>query len=509
MEVKGEQFMVALTRTLDPAVDTFLSEGPKRLLIGGRWVEAASGKTFDAINPATGEALAAVAEGDAEDANRAVAAARAAFEDGPWPRMTASERGRIIYKVAELLEERAELFAQVETLDNGKPLVAARRDDVPLSIDYFRYYAGWPTKIEGRTVPVNMADTFAYTLRQPVGVCAQIIPWNYPLMMAAWKLAPALAAGCTIVLKPAEQTPLSALLLGQLMLDAGVPEGVVNVVTGYGETAGAALAAHMDVDKVAFTGSTEVGKLIMQAAGRSNLKKVSLELGGKSPNIVFADADLGLAKEGAAAGIFYNMGQDCTAGSRVFVESSVYDEVAGYIADHSKALTLGNGLDEGTDIGPLVSREQLDRVGGYLRVGAEEGARVLSGGEQATEGDLARGYFVRPTVFAGVRNEMRIAQEEIFGPVVSVIPFTDVADVVRQGNAISYGLAAGIWTNDVRKAHKVAAALKAGTVWVNTYGPTDAALPFGGFKQSGLGREMGYEAIELYTEVKSVWMNLA
>jgi len=506
--MKGTAVMAGSRQAIAPEVAAFLAGGAKKLLIGGQWVEAAAGRTFQTLNPATGEALASVAEGDAEDVHRAVAAARQAFDHGLWTRMTASERGRIIWKVAELLEQRAETFAQVETLDNGKPLVAARRDDVPLSVDYFRYYAGWPTKIEGRTVPVNMADTFCYTLRQPVGVCAQIIPWNYPLMMAAWKVAPALAAGCTIVLKPAEQTPLSALLLGQLLLDAGVPEGVVNVVTGYGETAGAALAAHMDVDKIAFTGSTEVGKLIMQAAGRSNLKKISLELGGKSPNIVFADADLAAAKEGAAAGIFYNMGQDCTAGSRVFVEQGIYEEVAEHIARSGRALTLGNGLDESTEIGPLVSAEQLERVTGYFAVGSGEGARVLAGGQRATEGDLAQGYFVRPTVFAGSRNDMRIAQEEIFGPVVTVIPFTDVEDVIRQGNGVSYGLGAGIWTNNLQKAHRVAAALKAGTVWVNTYGPTDPALPFGGFKQSGMGREMGFEAIEMYTDVKSVWINL-
>ena len=501
--------MVAPTRTVAPEVTAFLGGGPKKLLIGGRWVDAAAGKTFDTVNPATGETLARVAEGDGEDVNRAVSAARAAF-DGPWSRLTAAERSAVLYKIADLIEAHAETFAQLETLDNGKPYATALRDDVGGTVAYFRYYAGWPTKIHGDTIPVSVVpDILGYTLRQPVGVCAQIIPWNYPLMMSAWKLAPALAAGCTCILKPAEQTPLSALLLGQIMLDAGLPEGVVNVLTGFGETAGAALAAHMDIDKIAFTGSTEVGKLIMQAAGRSNLKKVSLELGGKSPNIVFADADLDAAKAGAAAGIFYNMGQDCTAGSRVFVERRVYDEVAQYIADNSAGLTVGNGLDEATEIGPLVSQEQLDRVSGYLRLGAEEGARVLSGGARATEGDLARGYFVQPTVFADARNSMRVAQEEIFGPVVSVIPFTDVEDVVRQGNDVGYGLAAGIWTNDVRKAHKVAAALKAGTVWVNTYGPTDAALPFGGFKQSGIGREMGFDALEMYTEVKSVWMNLA
>jgi len=499
----------AATTPLDPTISAFLNDGPKKLLIGGRWVEAASGKTFETINPATGAILARVAEGDREDVDRAVAAARHAVDEGPWRLMTASERARIIYRVADLLEERAEAFAQLETLDNGKPLTVSRRDDVPLSIDYFRYYAGWPTKIEGRTVPINMANAFAYTLRQPVGVCAQIVPWNYPLMMAVWKLAPALAAGCSVVLKPAEQTPLSALLLGQLFLDAGVPEGVVNVIPGYGETAGAALSAHRDGDKIAFTGSTEVGKLVMQAAGRSNLKKVSLELGGKSPNIIFADADLEGAKAGAAAGIFYNMGQDCTAGSRVFVQEAIYDEVAAAIAEAGQALKIGNGLDEATEMGPLVSREQLAKVTDYLRIGAQEGAHVLSGGDRALDGDLARGYFVRPTVFAAARNDMRVAQEEIFGPVVTVIPFKDVDDVVRQGNDVAYGLAAGIWTNNLQKAHQVAAALKAGTVWVNTYGGVDPALPFGGFKQSGIGREMGCEAIELYTEVKSVWMNLA
>jgi phenylacetaldehyde dehydrogenase len=500
--------MATTATRLDPKVTAFLESGDKKLLINGRWVEAASGKTFATHNPATGEVLANVAEGDQEDVNRAVAAARQAFDQGPWSRMTASERGQVIWRVADLIERDAEALAQLETLDNGKPLVAARRDDVGGTIDFFRYYAGWPTKIQGHTVPVSVPDTFAYTLRQPVGVCAQIIPWNYPLMMAAWKLAPALAAGCTIVLKPAEQTPLSALYLGGLMLEAGVPEGVVNVVTGYGETAGAALSAHMEVDKIAFTGSTEVGKLIMQAAGRSNLKKVSLELGGKSPNIVFADADLDAAKEGAAGGIFYNMGQDCTAGSRLFVEQRVYDEVAQYVADHGKGLTIGNGLDADTDIGPLVSQEQLEKVTGYLRLGPQEGARVLSGGDRAREGDLANGYFVQPTVLANANNDMRIAQEEIFGPVVTVIPFKDVEDVIRQGNSVNYGLGAGIWTNNLQKAHRVAAGLKAGTVWVNTYGGTDPALPFGGFKQSGIGREMGFEAIELYTEVKSVWVNL-
>jgi phenylacetaldehyde dehydrogenase len=476
-------------------VTTFLNGKPKRMFIGGEWVESASGKTFATINPATGEVLAQVAEGDAVDIDRAVAAARRAFEDGPWGKMTAADRSTLIWKLADLIEEHTEELATLETLDNGKPIVAARRDDVGGTVAYFRYYAGWPTKIQGDTVPVSVPDMFNYTLRQPVGVVGQIIPWNYPLMMSAWKLAPALAAGCTIVLKPAEQTPLSALLLGELIQRAGIPDGVVNIVPGYGETAGAALASHPGVDKIAFTGSTEVGKLIMRNAA-SNLKKVSLELGGKSPNIVFADADLDAAAEGAAFGIFYNMGQDCTAGSRVFVQESVYDRVASFIADFAKKQKVGNGLDESTDIGPLVTQEQLDRVSNYLNIGKNEGARVLSGGERLTAGDLAAGNYMSPTVFAQARNDMRISQEEIFGPVVTVIPFKDVEDVLGEANNIG-------------KAHRLAASIRAGTVWVNTYGPLDPASPFGGFKQSGIGREMGFHGIELYTEVKSVWVNLA
>lgn len=500
--------MVMTTHELHPMVTKFLAAGAKKLLIGGEWQDAASGRTFATRNPATGEELAQVAEGDSADIDRAVQAARRAFESGPWPAMTAAERSQTLWTLADLIEERSEIFAQLETLDNGKPITAARRDDVGGTVDYFRYFAGWPTKVEGATVPISVPNAFAYTLRRPVGVCGQIIPWNYPLMMAAWKLAPALAVGCTVVLKPAEQTPLSALYLGQTCLDAGVPEGVVNVVTGYGETAGAALAAHMDVDKVAFTGSTEIGRTILRASSASNLKKVSLELGGKSPNIVFADADQDAAREGAAAGIFYNMGQDCTAGSRVFIEAPIYDDVAQYLADHAKKLKIGPGLDESTEIGPLVSQEQVDRVMGYVSLGPQEGAHLLSGGERPRDPHLQAGYFVRPTVFASASNTMRIAQEEIFGPVVVVIPFTDVEDAIRQGNAVAYGLGAGVWTNSLQKAHRMAAGLKAGTVWVNTYGGTDPALPFGGFKASGHGREMGFEAIHLYTEVQSVLINL-
>jgi acyl-CoA reductase-like NAD-dependent aldehyde dehydrogenase len=493
---------------IDQHVVSFLDGKPKRMFIGGEWIESASGKTFGTTNPATGEELAQVAEGDSADIDRAVAAARRAFEQGPWTTMTPADRSTLIWKLADLIEEHTNELATLETLDNGKPIVAARRDDVGGTVAYFRYYAGWPTKIQGDTVPVSVPDTFNYTLRQPVGVVGQIIPWNYPLMMSAWKLAPALAAGCTVVLKPAEQTPLSALYLGMLIQKAGIPDGVVNIVPGYGETAGAALVSHPGVDKIAFTGSTEVGKLIMRNAA-SNLKKVSLELGGKSPNIVFADADVDAASEGAAFGIFYNMGQDCTAGSRVFVQEAVYDRVASFIADFAKKQKVGNGLDESTDIGPLVTQEQLERVTSYIEVGRREGARVLSGGERLTGTELGRGNYVAPTVFAQARNDMRISQEEIFGPVVSVIPFRDVEDVVSDANNIPYGLAAGIWTRDIGKAHRLAAAIKAGTIWVNCYGPLDPASPFGGFKQSGIGREMGFHGIELYTEVKSVWVNLA
>ena len=501
--------MAIMNDKLTPAVQSFLSSGSKKMLIGGQWIESISGETFDTVNPATGAVLARVAAANKEDVDRAVAAAHTAFISSSWRKITPTDRSRIIWKIADLIEERADDFAQIETLDNGKPLTVARRDDVGGTVRYFRYYAGWPTKIEGSTVPISKPDMFAYTLRQPVGVCAQIIPWNYPLMMAAWKLAPALAAGCTMVLKPAEQTPLSALLLGEVLLEAGVPAGVVNIVTGFGETAGAALAAHPDVDKIAFTGSTEVGKLIIQAVGQSNLKKVSLELGGKSPNIIFADSDLDAAKQGAAEGIFYNMGQDCTAGSRVFVEQGIYDKVAEAIAEASKRLKIGAGMDAGTDIGPLVSQEQLERVLSYMEIGSREGARALTGGERATESELAEGFFVKPTVFAQATNDMRISQEEIFGPVVSVIPFKDVEDVIAQGNAVNYGLGAGIWTNNLQKAHRVAAALKTGSVWINTYGSVDPAMPFGGFKQSGIGREHGFSGIELYTELKSVYVNLA
>ncbi|MEK7485642.1 MAG: aldehyde dehydrogenase family protein [Planctomycetota bacterium] len=489
----------------------FLQQKRKKLLINNQWVDAASGKTFKATDPASGIELADIACGDKEDINRAVKAARNAFENSAWRKMTASERGKKIWKLADLIEQHLEEFAYLETLDNGKPFTIAKIADIPLVVDHFRYYAGWATKIEGDTIPVSVpyapgAQFFNYTLREPVGVVGQIIPWNFPLLMAAWKLGAALACGNCVILKPAEQTSLSSLRLGELIVEAGFPEGVVNIVTGYGE-AGAALAAHPDVDKIAFTGSTEVGRKII-AASAGNLKRVSLELGGKSPNIIFADAPLDVAIKGAASAIYFNHGQCCCAGSRLYIHKKVYNEVVEGIAEYSKNIKLGHGLDPKTEMGPLVSEEQLSRVLGYIDSGKKEGAKILAGGNRSSEKTLKAGYFVEPTVFTDIKPEMKILQEEIFGPVVCAVPFSEIEEVVRQGNDTPYGLAAGIWTKDITLAHRTAAALNAGTVWINCYNIFDAASPFGGYKQSGYGREMGKYAIDLYTQVKSVWVGL-
>jgi phenylacetaldehyde dehydrogenase len=475
---------------------------PKKLLIDGKWIAASSGKTFDSIDPATGDVLARVAEGDKADIDLAVKAARRAFESGPWAKMSSSQRGRIIWKIGDLLAENVEEFAELETLDNGKPISVSRVADVPLAADLFHYMAGWATKIEGSTIPIA-GPFLAYTRREPIGVVGQIIPWNFPLLMAAWKLGPALATGCTVVLKPAEQTPLSALRLGELALEAGLPPGVLNIVTGFGETAGAALAAHPDVDKIAFTGSTEVGKLIVHAAS-GNLKKVTLELGGKSPNIVFDDADLKQATAGAANAIFFNHGQCCCAGSRLYVEDKIFDKVVEGVSESAKKIRVGPGMNPDTNMGPLVSEEQFRRVCGYVEAGLNEGAKAVVGGKKVGN----RGYFVEPTVLVNTTPNMKVVQEEIFGPVVTAMPFKSVDEIAAEANNTPYGLAAGIWTKDIAKAHALANKLRAGTVWVNCYNVFDAAMPFGGYKQSGWGREMGKEALELYTETKSVCVRI-
>lgn len=479
---------------------------PGKLLIDGQWVPAASGKTFATYNPATKEKLTEIAAGDAEDVDRAVKAARRAFESKAWRAMPPRERGRLLLRVAELIAKHTDDFALLETVDNGKVISDSRTTDAQLCLNSFLYYSGWPDKLYGDTVPVG--DSFLnYTVREPVGVVGAITPWNFPIVLASWKVAPALACGCTVVLKPAEQTPLSTLRLGELLLEAGVPNGVVNIVPGLGATAGAALVKHMDVDKISFTGSTEVGRFILTTAGQTNLKRVSLELGGKSPQIVFADADLEAAVQLCVAGVFWNQGQICHAGSRIFVEESIHDKFVAELVRTAKAKKVGDPLRTDSELGAQVSQEQYEKTLDYVRIGKEEGARLQCGGAPAVVPGCD-GYFVQPTVFTGVKNSMRIAQEEIFGPVVGVIPFKDTDDVVRQANTTIYGLAAAVWTRDVKKAHRVAHALHAGNVWINTYNAFDIATAWGGYKQSGIGREMGKHALELYTELKSVWVQL-
>ncbi len=478
-----------------------------RMFIDGRFVAAASGKTFPVYNPATGEVLTHVPEAEAEDVNRAVTAARRAFDEGPWQRMSPSERGRLLWKVGDLLEQNLEEFAELESLDNGKPFSVARVADIPLAADMFRYMAGWATKIGGKTLPLSAGyDFHSYTMREPVGVVAQIIPWNFPLLMAAWKVAPALACGCAVVLKLAEQTPLSGLRLAQLFDEAGFPPGVVNVLTGDGEGAGAPLAAHDQVDKVAFTGSTEVGKLIVKAAV-GNLKKVTLELGGKSPAIVFPDADIQKAISGTSSAIFFNHGQCCCAGSRLYIHEKVFDKVVEGVSNIASDIKLAPGLDPSCQMGPLVSDEQYRKVVGYIESGIAEGAHVTAGGPKSGE---ERGYFVRPTVLTNTNPRMKVVQEEIFGPVVCAVPFSDqdLDAIIKRANDTVYGLAASVWTQNLSLAHKVARGLRAGTVWVNCHNVFDASLPFGGYKQSGWGREMGEEVLHNYTEVKAVTVAL-
>ena len=492
-----------MASVMSPAKESRVAVSATKLLINNRWVPSESGKTFATVNPSTGEEICQIAEADAADVDKAVNAARRAFEHGAWRKIPASERGRLLYRLADLIEKNADELAALESLDNGKPVSIAKAVDVAATVGCFRYFAGWSDKVHGKTIPVD-GDFFCYTRHEPVGVVGQIIPWNFPMLMLAWKLAPALATGNTVVMKPAEQTPLSALRIGELIVEAGFPEGVVNLLPGFGPTAGAAIAHHMDVDKVAFTGSTEVGRLIMEAAAKSNLKRITLELGGKSPNIVFADTDLDEAVEGAHFGLFFNHGQCCCAGSRVFVEEKIYDQFVEKSGARARKTTVGDPFDPKTEQGPQVDQTQFDKVMGYIESGRDEGAKLVCGGDRV--GD--RGYFIQPTVFADVQDEMKIAREEIFGPVMSIIPFKSAEEVVDRANRTTYGLAAAVWTRDIKKAHAIANNVRAGTVWVNCYNVLDTRAPFGGFKQSGIGRELGEYGLQQYTEVKTVTVKL-
>lgn len=487
--------------TLSPKAEDFL-QNDVNLFIGGELVPSESGKTFESINPADGEVLANVYEAQKADVDKAVKAARAAFEHESWEGLTTLERGNLMFKLAQLIEENKQEIAEIDSLDNGKPIHELLENDIPNAIGQFQYFGGWTTKHTGETIPVSNGS-FNYTKHEPVGVAGQIIPWNFPFMMCAWKIAPALATGCTVVLKPAEQTPLSAIYLAKLIKEAGFPDGVVNIIPGFGEEAGNALVEHPDVNKIAFTGSTAVGKSIMKKAA-DDMKRVTLELGGKSPNIILDDADLDKAIPGAFAAIMANQGEVCSAGSRLYVQKDIFEEVTQKLSDYAKEVKQGHGLVEGTQMGPLVSKEQQDKVIGYIQKGINEGATILTGGSHSE-----KGFFVEPTIFTDVTKDMAIVQEEIFGPVLVAQPFETLDEVIEKANDSPYGLGAGVWTENNKKAHYVADRLQSGSVWVNCYNLTNAAIPFGGYKQSGFGREMGSYALENYTEVKAVWMDLS
>ena len=487
---------------LKPKVEEFL-KGVKGLYIDGEYVPAIGGKTFDVTNPANEEVIATVSEAQAEDIDIAVAAARKAFDEGEWSKMEAAERSHLIYKFADLLEENREELAQLEALDNGKPYAVALEDDVDGTVQHFRYYAGWATKIFGKTTAIS-PNYVTYTLHEPVGVVGQIIPWNFPLAMAAWKLGSALAVGCTIVIKPASETPLSLLYAAKLFKEAGFPDGVVNVIPGAGRIAGDAIITHEDVDKVAFTGSTAVGKEVMKK-GAEQIKSVTLELGGKSPSIILEDANLEEAIEGAFNGTMYNHGQNCSACTRVFVHRTHYEQVVKELVERANALKLGPGMDAQTDMGPLVSAKQQQTVLEYIEKGKAEGARLVAGGEKGMD----KGFFVQPTIFADVEDHMTIAREEIFGPVMSIFVFDTVEEVIKRANDSEYGLAASVWTENIKTGHYIAGKLQAGTVWINDFGLEWETMPFGGYKKSGVGREMGGEyGLDNYTEVKSVFVNI-
>lgn len=492
---------------LQPATREFFSGESKHLLIGGEWVSAADGATFAAINPSTGQELTQVASAGSQDVDRAVQAARSAFEGDEWGNLSGEARGQLLMKLADLIDQHADELAELETLDNGKPLWVARRGDVPYAAKHFRYYAGLAGKLEGSTIPVSIPKKFVYTLREPVGVVGLIIPWNFPLLMAAWKLSPALAAGNAVLLKPAEQTPLTALRLGELTIEAGFPAGVVNILTGPGVPTGSSITAHSGIDKVSFTGSTSVGREVMRSAAKSNLKHVTLELGGKSPHVIFADADLESAISGAHWGCFSTAGQECTAGTRLLVEREVYDQVLEGLQAQVERVRIGDGFTPKVHMGPIISESQLERVMGYIQSGRESSAEILAGGQRLGD-ELASGYFLSPTIFTHQDDDLELVQEEIFGPVLAVSAFDEWDELIERANSTNFGLASGAWTRDLSKAHRFAAAVKAGTVWINGYGLYDAAAPYGGMKESGFGREMGQEALDLYTHTKTVWIGL-